>query len=587
MEHIALYRKWRPQTFEALVGQEAISQTLLNAVRKDQLAHAYLFCGPRGTGKTSTARLLAKALNCESGGKGEPCNQCRNCLEITSGSSLDVVEIDAASNRGIENIRDLKEKVRFSAVGSRYRVFIIDEFHMLSNEAFNALLKTLEEPPPRVIFVLATTEAHKILATIISRCQRFDFQRIALPSLKTHIAQVAQAEGIAISERALEALIRKAGGGLRDALSLLDQIQAMGMNDGQGISDETVFQILGVVESEALLGLLQCISQQDILGALENIRQLLEKGHEAGRIVQELIELLRHLLVADLDATRMENLGVPSHLIPLLQTLAKDFPAAQSVNLIEALVKTHDRLNRSTQPDIWLEADMIQLCGRQWLGAVIAQAGSVPQPLREVPPTHETSLPSVPVQPSRPAIEPATPAVAPALATAASTGTFTPPDSLWQRVLEHLKEHYKPGYARLSQAKLRSVDQLNKVIYVQLSAQMKAQLSDRSKIGWLYAALEQLSDIPFKVEFEVGDSSTPTSESAPAAPAAAVIPPPPPLPMEPAPLVSMPPPATVPEPEAPLHKEKLFLAISPPLQNIAELFRGRVIEINSMMAKNR
>lgn len=603
MEHIALYRKWRPQTFEALVGQEAISQTLLNAIRTEQMAHAYLFCGPRGTGKTSTARLLAKALNCEANGQGEPCNQCRNCLEITNGSSLDVVEIDAASNRGIENIRDLKEKVRFSAVGSRYRVFIIDEFHMLSNEAFNALLKTLEEPPPRVIFVLATTEAHKILATIISRCQRFDFQRIATPALKTYVAQVAQAEGIGISERALEALIRKAGGGLRDALSLLDQVKAMGLDEGSGIADTTVFHILGVVESEALLGLLQAISQADILGALANVRALLNQGHEAGRIVQELIELLRHLLVADLDASRMGALGVPSHLIGDLQRVAKDFPASQTVRLITQLVKTHDRLNRSTQPDIWLEADMIHICAGHFLQEQpLAQVTLPPQRVVSDAPIEPSGVispvpaPTVALQvkPERslssPEAEASPPEPEPSLATAANTGTFTDPNALWQRLLVHLKDHYTPGYARLSQSRLRMVDHINKILHVQLSAQMKNQLSDRSKINWLYSALEQISDVPFTIQFEASEMDLTVSQELP--PVAVSRPVLVPLPAQegqrntPVPLAEQPSIHTLPV-VAKENKEKLLLSVSPPLQNIAELFRGCVIQIHSTAAKNR
>lgn len=361
MEHLALYRKWRPQRFSDLVGQDAISRTLLNAMAQDRLAHAYLFCGPRGTGKTSTARLLAKALNCVQPQAGEPCNACQSCEEITAGHSLDVIEIDAASNRGIDDARELREQVRFSASGGRYRVFIIDEFHMLTNEAFNALLKTLEEPPANVLFVLATTEPHKILPTIVSRCQRFDFQRIALPALLKHLQKVAAAEQIGVSAQALEAIARKAAGGGRDALSLLDQVHAMSA-PGETLPDSLVYQVLGLIDEESLLALAQALFQSQVEPLLGHLQSLLEKGHDPLQIIQELLQLLRHLTLAHLPPASLEKLGVPEHLIPALQALTTDLTPGQSVSVIEQLLKTADRLHKVTQPEIWLEADLIQIC---------------------------------------------------------------------------------------------------------------------------------------------------------------------------------------------------------------------------------
>ena len=297
MKHLALYRKWRPQRFSDLVGQKHISRTLLNAIRLDRLSHAYLFCGPRGTGKTSSARLLAKALNCEAPVNYEPCNQCQNCEEITAGHSLDVIEIDATYNRGIDSARDLREQVRFSASSGKYRVFIIDEFHMLTKEAFNALLKTLEEPPEKVIFVLATTEPHAILPTIVSRCQRFDFQRIGVADMKAYLREIASAEHIGISDAALDALSRKANGGLRDGMSLLDQVQAIG-EPGEDLPDNLVYLTLGLVEENALIALLQAAFQHEPETLIKNTRLLLEQGHDALQLVQELIQLLRHLSLA-------------------------------------------------------------------------------------------------------------------------------------------------------------------------------------------------------------------------------------------------------------------------------------------------
>ncbi|NLK51426.1 MAG: DNA polymerase III subunit gamma/tau [Syntrophomonadaceae bacterium] len=249
MSYVALYREWRPQNFQNVVGQTHVTRTLLNALQQGRISHAYLFCGPRGTGKTSVAKILAKAVNCSEAQEGEPCNQCVSCRAIVEGSSLDVLEIDAASNRGIDEIRELRERVQYAPSGGRFRVYIIDEVHMLTTEAFNALLKTLEEPPSHVIFVLATTEAHKVPATILSRCQRFDFRRITPAELIERLKLVAEHQQIEISEEAIMAIVRAAEGGLRDALSLLDQCIGFATN---AITLEEVNQVLGTVSEEFL-----------------------------------------------------------------------------------------------------------------------------------------------------------------------------------------------------------------------------------------------------------------------------------------------------------------------------------------------
>lgn len=360
MKHLALYRKWRPQRFADVVGQEHISRTLLNSIRQDRLAHAYLFCGPRGTGKTTSARLLAKALNCMQPVDGEPCNGCANCEEITAGHALDVIEIDAASNRGIDSARELREQVRFTASGGRYRVFIIDEFHMLTKEAFNALLKTLEEPPENVIFVLATTEPHEVLQTVVSRCQRFDFQRISVKAMRDHLQRVAAAEQIGVSSAALEAMARKANGGLRDGMSLLDQVRAVGM-PGEPLPDQLVYQSLGLVQEDALLALLQGAFRGEIEIVMANLRSLLEQGHDAMQILAELIQLLRHLSLAALPPERLEELGVPSHLLETVKSLGASLSRGQIVSALDQLLRTSDRLHHCAQPDIWLEADLICL----------------------------------------------------------------------------------------------------------------------------------------------------------------------------------------------------------------------------------
>src|SRR5436190_15234880 len=254
----SLYRKWRSQTFGDLIGQEPIIRTLKNALSNGNLAHAYLFTGPRGTGKTSTARLLAKTVNCSNPKDGEPCNECLQCREITAGNSFNVIEIDAASNRGIDNIRDLREKVMMPPSTGKYKVYVLDEAHMLTTEAFNALLKTLEEPPPYAIFVLATTDVHKMLPTVLSRCQRFDFKRITTRQIVEHLNFVAGQENVRIEHSAAELMARAAAGGMRDALSLLDQAIDYSGNE---ISLAHVHAMLGVADSRAIFKLITCIEE--------------------------------------------------------------------------------------------------------------------------------------------------------------------------------------------------------------------------------------------------------------------------------------------------------------------------------------
>jgi DNA polymerase-3 subunit gamma/tau len=291
----SLYRKWRSQTFSDLVGQEATVRTLLNAVREGRLAHAYLFCGPRGTGKTSAARLLAKSINCANPRDGEPCNECVSCLEISAGHSPDVIEIDAASNTGVDNIRDLRENVNLLGSGGRYKVYIVDEAHMLSTQAFNALLKTLEEPPPHVIFVLATTEAHKVLPTVVSRCQRFDFRRFSMQALVDRLRYVAAGEGLTLEPGVAETLARAANGGMRDALSLLDQARAY---CGDQIDAERLRTMLGLADPAALRGILEAIADQRAADALDALNDLVAAGADLRQLQQQLADEWRALLLA-------------------------------------------------------------------------------------------------------------------------------------------------------------------------------------------------------------------------------------------------------------------------------------------------
>ena len=303
-------RRWRPQTFDDIVEQQHVTRTLKNAIQLGRVAHAYLFSGTRGVGKTTMARLLAKALNCEQGPTVQPCNACQSCQEITQGSYLDIIEIDGASNRGIDEIRDLREQLRYLPSGGRYKIYIIDEVHMLTKEAFNALLKTLEEPPPHVVFVFATTELEKIPLTIVSRCQRFEFKRVSLAGISEQLAAITQSEGITISPTGLAHVARAAEGSLRDGQSLLDQVIAF---CGTEIQDDDVRQLLGHVGSEPLVACLDALFRQDAETALHTVGRLQMEGYEAGGIMKALLEGLRHLVV-------LKTVPQPEHLIPLSES---------------------------------------------------------------------------------------------------------------------------------------------------------------------------------------------------------------------------------------------------------------------------
>ena len=324
------YRKWRSQTLSDVVGQESVTQTLLNALNSGRISHAYLFCGPRGTGKTSTGRILAKAVNClTTGGKGEPCNTCEMCLAITEGRAMDVIEIDAASNTGVDDIRSLREKVNYAPNQARYKVYIIDEFHMLSGSASNALLKTLEEPPPHVIFILATTEVHKILPTIMSRCQRFDFHRISQTAIMKRMTNVCQAENITITQESLRLIARSATGSMRDAWNVLEQLS---IYYGADISFQQVQDLLGITGDARVRELIKYIVDDNVAKAVATINSVNNDGLDLRNFKRELVEHLRALLLVKTgsessvdmtgeDLTELKQLAERASLAKVLKTL--------------------------------------------------------------------------------------------------------------------------------------------------------------------------------------------------------------------------------------------------------------------------
>ncbi|MGM9583464.1 MAG: DNA polymerase III subunit gamma/tau [Phascolarctobacterium sp.] len=359
MAYVALYRQWRPQNFETLVGQQPVKQALTNALSSGRIAHAYLFAGPRGTGKTSTARILAKALNCKHGPTPNPCGVCDNCRRIAEGSSMDVFEIDAASNRGIDEIKTLRDQLAFTPVDCRYKVYIIDEVHMLTTEAFNALLKTLEEPPSHVIFILATTDPHKIPATIHSRCQRFDFRRVTVDEIAQHLAMVAQGSGLDAEEEALRLIAIQSEGGMRDALSLLDQCGVM----AKKITAATVREVLGIVGREALRDLVRAIGKQDVPSALAQLSALLEQGKDVRQILAELVEYLRALLLFK---------AVPQYNEVYLTDTAVSLGELAALYSTDRIMASEERLHAALQelrgtmrPRITAELCLLDLCRRE------------------------------------------------------------------------------------------------------------------------------------------------------------------------------------------------------------------------------
>jgi len=320
MSYLVLARKYRPQTFDQVVEQAHITRTLTNAISSDRVAHAILFSGPRGTGKTTVARILAKAMNCKEGPTAVPCNNCRSCNEITAGNAVDVYEIDGASNNSVDQIRELRENIKYMPAHSLYKIYIIDEVHMLSMAAFNALLKTLEEPPAHVMFMFATTEPHKIPITILSRCQRHDFRRISLDSISSHMALLCRQEGFEIAEDSLGVMAREAGGSMRDGLSLLDQI----MTCTQGaMSHEQVLDLLGVIDRKILFDLAESILSSDIPAVLDLLDDIYDRGHDIKKLYADLLEHFRDLLVVAMGKKVDKLVDLPSGEIEQLMGQAK------------------------------------------------------------------------------------------------------------------------------------------------------------------------------------------------------------------------------------------------------------------------
>lgn len=358
MAYVALYRRWRPESFADLVGQEHISRTLSRAVTSGQISHAYLFTGPRGTGKTSTAKILARALNCAEGPTLTPCGVCDSCRSISDGSSMDVFEIDAASNRGIDEIRDLRESVKFAPTEGHYKIYIIDEVHMLTTEAFNALLKTLEEPPERVIFILATTEPHKVPATIQSRCQRYDFHRITVTEIRDRLIYVCKESDIAAEEDALGIIAAQADGGMRDALSILDQCMALAEGT---LTAERVQEALGLVGRAWIRRMAGEIAARDAAALIAQLSELLQSGRELKQVLAELAQHFRRLMIAGVGGA-VSAAELCAGDAEELRMDAAQFTQEEIMSILRRLNETMQELRTSPQPRIAVETLLIGLC---------------------------------------------------------------------------------------------------------------------------------------------------------------------------------------------------------------------------------
>ena len=355
----ALYRTFRPGTFAEIVGQEPITTTLRHAVAAGHIVHAYLFCGPRGTGKTSAAKILSRAVNCLSPVEGDPCGACENCVKLAGETNMDIMEIDAASHNGVDEIRDLRDKVRFPPSVGKYRVYIIDEVHMLSTGAFNALLKTLEEPPAHAIFILATTEVHKLPATIISRCQRFDFKRIDVAGIVQRLRYIAEQEKAAVSDDALYAIARAAEGGMRDAISILDQCLSGGM---QAIEADQVRQVLGAADPEQLFDMAEAILRGDIARSMRVIAGVVEQGRDIGTFLHDLTYHFRNLMLSRATKSAASLMDVTADTAERYVQQAQQASGRRLLRAIDILCDAEGEMRWASSPRIWAEAAIVRIC---------------------------------------------------------------------------------------------------------------------------------------------------------------------------------------------------------------------------------
>jgi len=496
MAYTALYRKWRPLAFKQVVGQSHVVKTLKNALSSGRISHAYLFSGPRGTGKTSMAKILAKAVNCLNLQEGEPCNHCLNCERINQGNSLDILEIDAASNRGIDEIRDLREKVKLSPVEGRYKVYIIDEVHMLTTEAFNALLKTLEEPPAHVIFILATTEPHKIPLTILSRCQRFDFHRIPTDLIVKHLREILAQQNIQAEEEALYLVAKVASGGMRDALSLLDQCLASGT---EKITVEQVSSIAGIVSEDFLYDFAQGIGQGDEVKCLTMLQNVLAEGKEVKQLLADLLSYFRNLLLLQLGQGAEELVVVPQDALQKIKEQSKNFSKENILQAIKILAAAENEIKWSSQSQVLFEITLLRL-----IESLRSAAGK-----SEVVQTAQPEVPKVTIQAkSQPSRQEKTVAQVQPAEPENTALSIKEVQAKWDKILEVVRKTKIMCYAFFVEAKAVSLE--NGVLVLQYEEnhrfhKERSELPENKKV--MEQALEKILGQKIKVKCELKEET--------------------------------------------------------------------------------
>jgi DNA polymerase-3 subunit gamma/tau len=485
----AYYRKWRPQRWDQVIGQEHVIRTLRNAVASDRVAHAYLFAGPRGTGKTTTARLLAKAVNClDEDLDSRPCDRCENCQAVNSGRFLDLIEIDAASNTSVDDVRDLRDKINFSPNLGRYKIYIIDEIHMLSTAAFNALLKTLEEPPPHAIFVLATTEVHKIPATVLSRCQRHEFRRIPVTDIVNHLELIAAGESLEVDPAALALIARQATGSLRDAVSLLDQLAST----GGSISLELAQTVLGTAASQAVLDLIEAVLAGDSAAGLDHLHHTLDAGSDPRQFARQVVDYLRDLLLIRMGNS--EQIEATPELRAQMARHAQAFSTAHLLAVIRSFNFAAGEARSSWQPSLPLEMafieslqppDQDETTGQE-AGQDAVSSSPVPASSKK---THQISAPPASPSPSLPKEEPAE---------SQEQGERQELLDKWEHILNLVRSQNPSTYGLLNSCKLRHLKQ-NILILGFASDVLKNQMTKRENMQIIESVFSQVFDREIRV----------------------------------------------------------------------------------------
>ncbi len=531
MSYQVFARKYRPQTFAEVVGQQHVTRTLANAIGRGRLAHAFLFVGPRGTGKTSTARILAKSLNCERGPTVDPCGSCSACNEVAAGNSLDVLEIDGASNNGVEQVRELRENARFAPARDRFKIYIIDEVHMLSSSAFNALLKTLEEPPAHVKFIFATTEVHKVLPTILSRCQRFDMRRIPAPSIAEHLLKIAMNEQLDLSPGAANEIARAADGGMRDAESMLDQLAAF---CGSAIGESDVMSVFGITPAREVAALFDKVLDRDAPGSLDLLHSHDEAGRDLGRFMADFIQHARSVLVAGMSPEHA-NADAANEMAEVQHAQAARISAGRLLELIDQFAAAEGRMRWAPNKRLQFEVALlraIQSLGETTLEDVLneLQGGVSPEPppapaksvpaspaAKSAPPATHTREKTQQADPDRPAessvaskpptAAPTTPPPEPATAPDSASQQEQDPAVLWQHVVEHTVANRPLAAAWVRAGHGLRRDKTTLVVgFAPAEKAARDQLSRPKSMAYFKKVLATMAGEPLDLVFELSDT---------------------------------------------------------------------------------